>query len=303
MRRLAAALILSLLASLAVVVPTAAPAQAAAVVSSDPARLGAYPGLVREDFEGSKVGDGQAFDCGPTVVSSATANSCYDVGDIAPGVTLDTPSSTTYGVGAGTAGFEGLTSTVVMSFQFVDSLSLAFSGRVEFVGFRLGSIVSSGTCGLKVTYADGSPATTRNLACPALPSMGWVVIEADRPIASVILSGDGAEVIDDLAFGSRAVPRIDVRKPSVNRKAGTARLPVAVPGIGTTTVTGPGIRTASVDSARARVLVLPIAARGPAARKLKRKGKVTVRVTVTYRPNAGSPVTALKSVTLRKKRR
>lgn len=145
MRRPAAALTMSLLASLAVVVPTAGPAQAAATVSSDPARLGAYQGLVREDFEGSKVGAGQVVDCGPTVVSSATTNVCYDAGDIAPGVTLDTPSGTTYGVGAATAGFEGLASTAAMSFQFGDSLSLAFSARAEVVGFRLGSYASSGT--------------------------------------------------------------------------------------------------------------------------------------------------------------
>lgn len=95
-----------------------------------------------------------------------------------------------------------------------------------------------------------------------------------------------------------------------NKKAGTARLPVSVPGPGILTLTGKGVanqRTAGAASARAAVTAagtfrLLIKAKGKAKRKLRRRGKFKVTVSVTYTPNGGAANSRARTVRLIKKK-
>ncbi|MDO9454508.1 hypothetical protein [Nocardioides sp.] len=99
--------------------------------------------------------------------------------------------------------------------------------------------------------------------------------------AAASTTPDPAEFVDDLVFGVRPDNRISVGRATTSPAAGTAALPVTVPGIETASVSGPGIVGASLDSARRRTHRFMIRARGADERTLRRKVRVTVRVTMT----------------------
>jgi hypothetical protein len=97
-----------------------------------------------------------------------------------------------------------------------------------------------------------------------------------------------------------------------NRKKGTARLAVSVPGPGTLTLTGKGIKpdlraggaTASIAVAAAGTVQLPVNPKHKLRKKLRKRGKVKVKVSVTYTPRgeiAGDPNTLSRHVKLLKK--
>lgn len=74
-----------------------------------------------------------------------------------------------------------------------------------------------------------------------------------------------------------------IGKPKLNKKVGTAKLPVTVPGAGELKLKGKTIalQTRDVDAGKTRLLVRP---KGKAKRKLVTKGKATARATVTFTP-------------------
>jgi hypothetical protein len=95
-----------------------------------------------------------------------------------------------------------------------------------------------------------------------------------------------------------------------NRRRGTARLTVIVPGPGTLTLAGSGLVSQAARDARAAgstttsvtggPVVLLLRAKGRARRKLERSGKVGLSVTVTFAPLGGTPAQATRSIKLRK---
>ncbi|MCD4523510.1 hypothetical protein [Nocardioides sp. cx-173] len=286
----------------------AAPARAgtASIAAAEHTFLLAYPTLAREDFEGSKVASG-VKDCGTDVLSSATTDECYAAGTLTPGVRYRVVDGdgANFTMALGAAGYQSLSSTAVLANATDDELVLDFTSPVDTVGFRLGTL-AGGTCVVTVSYVDLSAATQLTVDCPALSAMRFVGITADRLIDHVQIMANGSaanEAVDDVRFGLRAPPNtLRLGAARGNRAAGTAVLPATVPGVGTTTLAGRGVAPVSLDSARARTLSLPVVARGAARRTLLRKGRVTVRVTVTYRPNGGAARSVTTSVTLRKRR-
>ena len=104
----------------------------------------------------------------------------------------------------------------------------------------------------------------------------------------------------------RPRPQFSFGKLTRNRKRGTARLVLELPGSGTVRLTQrPTVRGAQVarKDVGAGQVAVPIRARGRAKRKLDRARKgATVRVSVpvrlTYRPRAGEPRTKSKRVQL-----
>jgi hypothetical protein len=110
--------------------------------------------------------------------------------------------------------------------------------------------------------------------------------------------GFNADVSYAIAFGG-------VKR---NRSKGTATLAVDVPGAGTLSLTGKGVKAQRIGGA-ARVskavsaagrVKLRIKAKGKKKRKLNQTGKVKVKVKVTYRPTgvSGAPNTRSKRVKL-----
>jgi DNA-binding beta-propeller fold protein YncE len=87
----------------------------------------------------------------------------------------------------------------------------------------------------------------------------------------------------------------------LNRGAGVATLVVRVPGPGSLSLAGKGIRKAQRAVAAAGAVRLPIRLVGSAKRKLSATGKATVRATVTFTPTGGKAGVQSKVLTLRKK--
>ena len=97
-----------------------------------------------------------------------------------------------------------------------------------------------------------------------------------------------------------------------NKKKGTAKLTVNVPGPGTLTLAGKGVvgqrpahrrgaAAAKTVSAAGHVKLL-IKAKGNAKKKLKKKGKAKVKIKVTFTPTGGDPNAQSKTIKLIKKR-
>jgi hypothetical protein len=93
-----------------------------------------------------------------------------------------------------------------------------------------------------------------------------------------------------------------------NKKKGTAKLPVTVPGAGNLTLTGKGVvnqRSASASASRAvsaaGAVKLLVKSKGKKKRTLDRTGTVKVKAKVTYTPTGGDPNTKSKRVKLIKR--
>lgn len=99
-------------------------------------------------------------------------------------------------------------------------------------------------------------------------------------------------------------------KVKLNKRKGTAKLPVIVPGAGTLKLAGAGLKPQRAlpggpgrvrkPVAGAGVVKLAIMPKGGKKATLSKAGKVTVKAKVTYTPTGGSPNTQTKRVKLKK---
>jgi hypothetical protein len=94
-----------------------------------------------------------------------------------------------------------------------------------------------------------------------------------------------------------------------NRKKGTARVKVSVPGPGRLALSGKGVRAQTAsrrDSAAAKsvaaagTVALLVRAKGRQSRRLEHAGKVKLKVSITYTPTGGSPGSTTLKLNLRK---
>jgi hypothetical protein len=90
-------------------------------------------------------------------------------------------------------------------------------------------------------------------------------------------------------------------RPKLNRKLGTAELPVAVPAAGMLTLQGRRIRSLRRSPQGAGTVTIPIRPRGRAKRRLASTGTAKVFAQLTYQPVPGVPVTASKAIILRRR--
>ena len=101
---------------------------------------------------------------------------------------------------------------------------------------------------------------------------------------------------------------LELGKVKKNKRKGTAKLTVAVPGPGTVSLAGKGVKAQRprsgerITTAKAVTepgnVTLPIKAKGKKKTKLASTGKVKVKVTVTYTPAGGAAETETKPVKL-----
>jgi hypothetical protein len=91
---------------------------------------------------------------------------------------------------------------------------------------------------------------------------------------------------------------------TLNKKKGTALLPVTVPDAGTLDVSGTGVKarlTAASGSVAAGTSNVVIKAKGKKKKKLNSRGKAKVNVSITYTPNGLSANTETTKLKLKKK--
>ena len=87
-----------------------------------------------------------------------------------------------------------------------------------------------------------------------------------------------------------------------NKKRGTAKLQVRVPGAGELELAGTKkLKGASATAEDAGKVKLPVKAKGKARKKLRKKGKAKVKAAVTFTPNGGDPNTEKESLALIKR--
>lgn len=97
---------------------------------------------------------------------------------------------------------------------------------------------------------------------------------------------------------------VSLGKPILNKKKGTAKLPVTVPGAGTLTIadvkqTKKRIKTKTLTATAAGTLNLPVKPTKSARKILAEKGKLKIKVAVTFTPTGGFPATVTRKLTLK----
>jgi subtilisin-like proprotein convertase family protein len=100
------------------------------------------------------------------------------------------------------------------------------------------------------------------------------------------------------------VNTISAGKPKLNKKKGTAQIPVTVRDAGTLTLSGKGVKSASASKAKAvagpGTVKLTVKPKGKTAKKLNSTGKAAVKVKITFTPNGGASSVTTKKIKLKK---
>lgn len=145
-----------------------------------------------------------------------------------------------------------------------------------------------------ISFGDGAtapgPAATHAYSAPGTYAVTVTAVDA----AGTATTTGGSVTI-------RPRTGFTVGKLKLNKKKGTAKLPVTVEGPGRVTLRGKGVKGAGVSAESARTVQLPVKAVGKFLKKLKKKGKLKVSLSVTFTPEGGQPGTKKTKGTLRKK--
>jgi hypothetical protein len=122
----------------------------------------------------------------------------------------------------------------------------------------------------------------------------------DLEVRGATLSGPNFPVAVSWASSST----LAVGSPKLNRKRGTATLPVRAPARGTLRLNGMGLVPRRLQSRRGgERLTLSVVAKGKAKRRLARKGTLKVRARLVFTSTAGIAQVRTKRITLKKARR
>jgi PKD domain len=122
-----------------------------------------------------------------------------------------------------------------------------------------------------------------------------VTVQAEDAAGTAV---SGAGTIQVLPSNEFSIGRV-----SFNRRRGTATIEVSVPWPGQLILYGKPVRRVSRQAHRAARLKMPIAAQGPALRRLSRRGHVKVSLAFAFTPAGGVSLIKHKKVTLIRKLR
>lgn len=109
-------------------------------------------------------------------------------------------------------------------------------------------------------------------------------------------AASGAGTIQVLPSNEFSLGRV-----SLNRRRGTGALLATVPGPGLLSLSGKGARKATVQAQRASQISIPIRAAGGALKRLRRRGRAKLALTVSFTPIGGLSLAMQRSVKLVKK--
>ena len=90
-------------------------------------------------------------------------------------------------------------------------------------------------------------------------------------------------------------------KPKLNTKKGTGTVVVKVPGPGKLSMSGEGTKKTKATAKQAGKVSLPVKLTGESEKKLRKKGKLKLKLAVTFTPDGGTAYTKDTSLTLKKK--
>jgi subtilisin-like proprotein convertase family protein len=96
------------------------------------------------------------------------------------------------------------------------------------------------------------------------------------------------------------VNTITAGKPKLNKKKGTARIPVTVGDAGNLTLSGKGLKSKSVAVGASGIVNLVVKPKGKTAKTLKSNGTAKVKAKITFTPTGGASNTTTKKLKLKK---
>jgi DNA-binding beta-propeller fold protein YncE len=113
-------------------------------------------------------------------------------------------------------------------------------------------------------------------------------------------NGAGPTAQDSAALNIQA--NFALGTPTINRKRGTAKLPVATSGSGVVAFLGRAVKSRTLESASAPLAgTILVKAKGKSLKGLKKRGRLKAKARIEFTPTNGSPLLATKSITLRLK--
>jgi DNA-binding beta-propeller fold protein YncE len=124
--------------------------------------------------------------------------------------------------------------------------------------------------------------------------------------ASVRIPSNGSASPVSVSLGGTGTPPSNVftlGNAKKNKKKGTAKLTVEVPGEGVLDLAGKNVKPATDETIDAGGVILPVKSTGRAKRKLKKKGKARVTLEVTFTPTGGAASTQDDRLKLVKRKR
>jgi len=96
------------------------------------------------------------------------------------------------------------------------------------------------------------------------------------------------------------VNTVSAGKPKLNKKKGTAQVPVTVGDAGTLTLSGKGVKTRKATTSGAGSKKLTVKPKGKTSGKLNSTGAAAVKVKITFTPNGGASSVTKKKIKLKK---
>lgn len=167
----------------------------------------AFPGLAKEDFEESTIGDifGNAF---PKPLNSSTGNAYFSPGDILDGLNITTEGTAVSGnelvIVGGNYSTWNNTSKAVSNNSLLNLFTIEFSGSiVNAVGMDLVFSSTTGDCVIKI-YTNGDMLIeTVTQALAVTPT--FFGIYSTQPITKITLTktpNDNRVVVDNIQFGT-----------------------------------------------------------------------------------------------------
>jgi hypothetical protein len=167
----------------------------------------AAPGLPLENFEAALVSPGGVGLC-PGPLSGAAASACFPLGGLLPGVTYN--SSPTPFMAVLGAGFPGVgnTSKVLGPNAFLDTFNILFSGSPNAVGFDVFPGLIAGNIAISAFSPTDVLLGTFTIPGPIGGTFFGFITEGDviGQVSVASQSSSPGELIDNLAFGTTAVP-------------------------------------------------------------------------------------------------
>ncbi len=94
-----------------------------------------------------------------------------------------------------------------------------------------------------------------------------------------------------------------VLKSKANKKKGIASLDVKVPGAGSLKLSGNSLASSSAKPKKASTVTLDVKPKGKLKKKLHKKGKLTVKPSIKFKPTDGESATEKTKVKLKYKKR
>ncbi|MBE2199715.1 MAG: hypothetical protein IAE79_13960 [Anaerolinea sp.] len=170
----------------------------------------AYPGLPIEDFENGLWAGGAILGC-PAPFDASTNNACFTPGGILPGIRFqDNPLNDAGGgdanglAGVGAGVFGALSKNIVAN-TFVDSFEILFDPPVNATGMDMVHYTTDGAT-VNISIYDVNDVLIDSTSASATNVGAFWGVYSNTPIGrinilSTLSSGDGAEGVDNVAFG------------------------------------------------------------------------------------------------------